>query len=148
MEQAQASRNKIAKDIGMAKAKGHDVSELLTQGEKLKGLLEQSEAQLTTLQIGFEDFLRRVPNIPHESVPIGASAEDNREERKWGEPRAFSFKPKDHVDIGEALGGLDFGLVENILRRLGPRENVSQSMPTEYAPPRTRWKGLAFTLSR
>jgi seryl-tRNA synthetase len=108
VEQAQASRNRIAKDIGLAKAKGHDVSELLTQGEKLKGLLEASEAQLDTLQAAFQDFLGRVPNIPHESVPAGSSADDNREERRWGTPPEFSFKPKDHVDIGEALGGLDF----------------------------------------
>jgi seryl-tRNA synthetase len=114
VEQAQASRNRIAKDIGQAKAKGHDVSELLAQGEKLKSLLERSEAQLGELQAGFEDFLRRIPNIPHESVPQGASADDNREERKWGEPPAFSFKPKDHVDIGEALGGLDFATAAKI----------------------------------
>ena len=114
VEQAQASRNKIAKDIGQAKAKGHDVSELLAQGEKLKSLLEQSERQLTELQAGFEDFLRRVPNIPHESVPVGESAEQNREERRWGELRKFDFPIKDHVDIGEGLGGLDFGTAAKI----------------------------------
>ena len=102
VEQAQASRNKIAKDIGQAKAQGKDVAELLAQGEKLKSLLEASEAQLATLQNAFQDFLGRVPNIPHESVPVGDAAA-NREERKWGEPRRFSFQPKDHVDIGEAL---------------------------------------------
>jgi seryl-tRNA synthetase len=108
VEQAQASRNRIAKDIGQAKAKGHDVAELLRQGEKLKSLLEESEKQLAKLQAGFQDFLARIPNIPHESVPVGASADDNREERRWGTPRVFSFEPKDHVDVGEALGGLDF----------------------------------------
>ncbi|HUQ73905.1 MAG TPA: serine--tRNA ligase, partial [Burkholderiales bacterium] len=107
VEQAQASRNRIAKDIGQAKAKGHDVSELLQRGEKLKSLLEESEAQLVKLQEGFQDFLGRIPNVPHESVPVG-DAEANREERRWGEPRQFSFAPKDHVDIGEGLGGLDF----------------------------------------
>ena len=108
VEQAQASRNKIAKDIGQAKAKGHDVAPLLEQGEKLKALLEKSEAQLAVLQQEIQDFLRRVPNIPHESVPLGASSEENREERRWGEPRKFDFPVKDHVDVGEALGGLDF----------------------------------------
>ena len=108
VEQAQASRNRIAKDIGQAKAKGHDVTELMQQGEKLKGLLEASEAQLAKLQAGFQDLLARIPNLPHESVPVGASSEDNREERRWGEPRQFSFTVKDHVDIGEGLGGLDF----------------------------------------
>src|SRR5438067_6209438 len=108
VEQAQASRNRIAKDIGQAKAKGHDVSDLLRQGEKLKALLDESEQQLVKLQEGFQDFLQRIPNIPHQSVPIGEGAEQNREERRWGDPPRFSFQPKDHVDIGEALGGLDF----------------------------------------
>jgi len=108
VEQAQASRNRIAKDIGAAKARGQDAGALLEQGEKLKALLEKSEQQLALLQQEMQDFLRRVPNIPHESVPVGASSEDNREERRWGQPRDFSFSAKDHVDIGEALGGLDF----------------------------------------
>jgi seryl-tRNA synthetase len=108
VEQAQASRNRIAKDIGQAKAKGQDVAPLLEQGEKLKELLERSEAQLTVLQHEIQEFLKRVPNIPHESVPFGVSAEDNREERRWGEPRKFDFPVRDHVDVGEGLGGLDF----------------------------------------
>ncbi len=108
VEQAQASRNRIAKDIGQAKAKGHDVTELLAQGEKLKALLEESEQQLATLQAAFQEFLARIPNIPHESVPVGEGAEQNREERRWGEPPRFSFQAKDNVDIGEGLGGLDF----------------------------------------
>ena len=107
VEQAQASRNRIARDIGQAKAKGQDVAPLLEQGEKLKLLLEKSEQQLVVLQQELQDFLRRVPNIPHESVPAGASSEDNREERRWGEPRKFDFPVKDHVDVGEPLG-LDF----------------------------------------
>jgi seryl-tRNA synthetase len=108
VEQAQASRNRIAKDIGAAKSKGHDVAPLLEQGEKLKALLERSEQQLAVLQQEMQDFLMRVPNVPHESVPVGASADDNREERRWGEPRRFDFAIKDHVDVGEGLGGLDF----------------------------------------
>jgi len=114
VEQAQASRNKIAKDIGQAKAQGRDVSELLAQGERLKSLLEQSEEQLAKLQAGLEDFLRRIPNIPHESVPVGEGAEQNREVRRWGEPRKFDFPVKDHVDIGEGLGGLDFATAAKI----------------------------------
>ncbi|MFL6571821.1 MAG: serine--tRNA ligase [Burkholderiales bacterium] len=108
VEQAQASHNKIAKDIGQAKARGQDVSELLAQGGKLKQLLERSEEQLAKLQAGFQDFLGRIPNLPHESVPVGESAEENREERRWSEPRRFDFQVLDHVDVGERLGGLDF----------------------------------------
>ena len=108
VQEAQASRNRIAKDIGQAKAKGQDVRELMQQGEKLKSLLEESEQQLQKLQDGFQDLLARIPNIPHESVPVGKSAEDNPVRRSWGKPREFSFAPKDHVDVGEGLGGLDF----------------------------------------
>jgi seryl-tRNA synthetase len=108
VEQAQASRNRIAKDIGMAKSKGQDVAPLVEQGEKLKGLLERSEQQLARLQEEIQAFLGRIPNLPHESVPVGTSEHDNREERRWGEPRKFDFPVKDHVDVGEGLAGLDF----------------------------------------
>jgi seryl-tRNA synthetase len=108
VQQAQASRNRIAKDIGQAKARGQDVSELMQQGEKLKSLLEASEAQLEKLQQGFQDLLARIPNIPHESVPVGTSSNDNTEQRRWGAPRVLGFPIKDHVDLGAALGGIDF----------------------------------------
>jgi seryl-tRNA synthetase len=114
VEQAQAARNRINKDIGLAKAQGKDVGEALAQGEKLKALLEQSEQQLAKLQAGFQDFLARIPNLPHESVPLGEGAEQNREERRFGEPRRFDFPVKDHVDVGERLGGLDFATAAKI----------------------------------
>ena len=114
VQQAQASRNRIAKDVGQAKARGQDVSELMQQGEKLKSLLEVSEAQLEKLQQGFQDLLARIPNIPHASVPVGKSAEDNPERRRWGEPRKFDFPTKDHVEVGEDLGGLDFAAATKI----------------------------------
>jgi len=108
VEQAQASRNRIAREIGQAKAKGQDARDLMAQAEQSKAALESSERELAALQQEIEDFLRRVPNIPHESVPPGTSSEDNREERRWGEPRKFDFTVKDHVDVGERLGGIDF----------------------------------------
>ncbi|MEA3192145.1 MAG: seryl-tRNA synthetase [Betaproteobacteria bacterium] len=114
VEQAQALRNKLAKDIGVAKSQGQDVGELIAQGEKLKSLLDQSGEQLEKLQAGLHDFLARIPNIPHESVPAGTSSDDNREERKRGAPRKFAFPAKDHVDIGEGLGGLDFAVAAKI----------------------------------
>jgi seryl-tRNA synthetase len=108
MENAQASHNKLAKDIGMAKGRGQDVAALVEQGAKLKEVLDRSGQQFAELQNEIQDFLRRIPNLPHESVPVGASSEDNREERRWGEPRKFDFPVKDHVDLGEGLAGLDF----------------------------------------
>ena len=108
VEQAQAARNRLAKEIGQAKAKQQDAAALLAQAEQSKAELEKSEKDLSVLQAELEDFLRRVPNLPHESVPVGGSSEENREERRWGEPRKFGFAVKDHVDVGAALGGLDF----------------------------------------
>jgi seryl-tRNA synthetase len=108
VEQAQATRNRMAREIGQAKAKGQDVSGLMQQAEQSKASLESSEKQLAELQLELQDFLSRVPNIPHESVPPGSSADDNKEVRRWGDPRKFDFPAKDHVDVGEALGGIDF----------------------------------------
>jgi seryl-tRNA synthetase len=107
-EQALADRNKVAKEIGQVKAKGGDAKELLEKAERLKALAEAGNIESQKAQAELEDFLGRIPNIPHESVPVGGSADDNREERRWGEPRTLDFPAKDHVDIGERLGGLDF----------------------------------------
>ena len=114
VEQAQALRNKVAKDIGQAKKNGQDVGDLVAQGEKLKALIDQTGPQLEKLSAGLQDYLARIPNIPHESVPVGTSSEQNREERKRGAPRKFDFPAKDHVDIGEGLGGLDFAVAAKI----------------------------------
>jgi seryl-tRNA synthetase len=108
VEQSQAARNKVAKEIGQAKAKGQDTSGLLAQAERSKAELEASEQQLAGIQAELQDFLGRIPNLPHESVPVGSSSEDNREERRWGQPRKFDFSARDHVDLGEGLHGLDF----------------------------------------
>ena len=107
VEAAQAERNRIAKEIGQAKAKKLDASEWMDKGERLKSTLEASEAELAKVRQDLEDFVRVVPNLPHESVPIGDSAEQNVEQRRWGTPRKLDFAPKDHVDIGAALG-MDF----------------------------------------
>jgi seryl-tRNA synthetase len=108
VEQAQAERNRIAREIGQAKAQGRDAGESMRKAEELKSALESSQKALGELQGTLQDFLERVPNIPHASVPVGASADDNREQRAWGTPRKFQFPVKDHVDVGEGLGGLDF----------------------------------------
>ena len=107
-EQAQAKRNRVAKEIGQAKAKGEDAKELLEAGNRLKAIVEASEMELQKVQAELHDFLARVPNIPHESVPKGSSPEENVEQRRWGKPKEFGFTVKDHVDVGEPLAGLDF----------------------------------------
>ena len=106
-EQLQAERNAKSKAIGMAKGKGEDVAPLMAEVEKLKGALEANSVALAALQAEFDDFLAVIPNIPHASVPDGKDETQNVEVRKWGSPRAAAGA-KDHVDLGEKLGMMDF----------------------------------------
>ncbi|MCK5640235.1 MAG: serine--tRNA ligase [Gammaproteobacteria bacterium] len=104
----QKQRNDSAKSIGQAKAKGEDVQPLLDAVSNLKAQLETAETKLKNLQDELNDIVMGVPNLPHDSVPAGKTEDDNEEVRRWGEPREFDFEPKDHVDLGEHLGQLDF----------------------------------------
>jgi len=107
-EQLQATRNARSKEIGKVKAKGEDVQSLLDEVAGLGDALKNAEQELAKVLSSLQEVLAAVPNIPHVSVPVGKSEDDNVEVRKWGTPTAFSFTPKDHVDLGEQLGLLDF----------------------------------------
>ncbi len=107
-DRLRAERNANAKAVGMAKGRGEEAGALLARGEQLTGELSLAEQALTSVQGELEAWLMTLPNLLHESVPDGRSEEDNREVRRWGEPRAFDYDPLDHVAIGERLGGLDF----------------------------------------
>jgi seryl-tRNA synthetase len=102
-----ASRNALSKQIGQAKSKGEDASALMAQVADLPAQLDAAAAELASVQSELEGWLATIPNLPHESVPGGASSEDNQEVRRWGSPKAFDFEVKDHVDVGAGLG-LDF----------------------------------------
>ncbi|MGH8737835.1 MAG: serine--tRNA ligase [Burkholderiales bacterium] len=104
----QAARNAQAKKIGQAKAKGEDAGALMAESGAINVKLGDLEKTLAQTQERMRQFLEIIPNLPHESVPQGTSAEDNVEQRRWGTPRAFDFPPKDHVDVGVSLGMLDF----------------------------------------
>jgi seryl-tRNA synthetase len=103
----QAKRNNASKQIGMAKAKGEDVSAIMAEVAGLGDQLKADETRLGELQKELQDMLLNVPNLPHESVPQGKSEEDNVEVRRIGTPRVFDFEIKDHADVGAPLG-LDF----------------------------------------
>lgn len=109
-ESARNKKNQLSKQIGSAKASGADVSDLMGQVDLVGAELDTLEEQFTEVQEEFQAFLSEIPNLAHESVPIGQSEDDNEEIRKVGEPRSFKFQPKDHVSIGEQLGMLDFEL--------------------------------------
>ena len=106
-EDLQAKRNQFAKQIGMKKAKGEDASVEMSQSQECNESLSLATAQLDLLQKEIADFLMNIPNLPHESVPVGSDETGNVEILKWGDPPQFDFPIKDHVDLG-AMHGLDF----------------------------------------
>jgi len=107
-QELQSKRNALAKQIGQAKAKGGDVAALMAEASAANTELEGLEKSLEAIQARLQAFLADIPNLPHESVPTGRGAEDNTEVRRVGTPRRFDFTPKDHADLGTALGMLDF----------------------------------------
>ena len=107
-DRLRAERNANAKAVGLAKAKGGDVAALIAKGEQVTQELTGADQQLTAIQAELEQWQLGLPNLLHESVPDGSDEKANLEVRRWGEPRALGFKPRDHVELGERLGGLDF----------------------------------------
>ncbi|MCL2919225.1 serine--tRNA ligase [Shewanella litorisediminis] len=107
-EELQASRNAISKSIGQAKSRGEDVAPIMAQVGNLGAELEAKKVELAALLEEINAIAMSVPNLPDESVPVGKDESENVEIRRWGEPRSFDFPVKDHVDLGETLGGLDF----------------------------------------
>jgi seryl-tRNA synthetase len=108
-EELQAQRNSLSKQIGMLKGKGQhaDADAVMAQVGAIKAELDNSAARLEVIQAELQNLLLAVPNLPHESVPVGAGEEGNVVVRSWGTPRSFDFEVKDHVTVGEKLG-LDF----------------------------------------
>ena len=107
-QELQNERNSRSKSIGKAKAAGEDIQPLLAEVAELGDRLKVLQEDLNSVQAELSEITLGIPNIPHESVPDGRDEADNREERRWGEPREFDFEPKDHVDLGDASGLLDF----------------------------------------
>ncbi|WP_133406808.1 serine--tRNA ligase [Parashewanella tropica] len=117
-EELQAKRNSISKSIGQAKAKGEDIQPILAQVGNLGEQLDAKKAELAELLDELNDIALTLPNLPDESVPVGNDEDENVEVRRWGTPKEFSFEVKDHVDLGEALEGLDF---KNAVKLTGSR---------------------------
>ena len=113
-QDAQAKRNALSKQIGMLKGKGEDTSAVMAEVAGLGDELKQLETRLGELQAELNDFLMGVPNLPHESVAVGKDETANVEVSRWGTPRTFDFAVRDHVDLGEGLGQLDFAAAVKI----------------------------------
>lgn len=117
----QNKRNTLSKQIGMAKAKGESVEDLLAEVAELPNAVRANEADLETVQRELDDILTRLPNLPHASVPQGSDEHANVEVRRWGTPRRFDFTVRDHVALGEPHGWLD---AESAARLSGSRFTV------------------------
>ncbi len=107
-DRLRSERNSHAKAVGMAKGRGEDIAPLIAKGDELTKGLAAVDKQLADLQAELDSLVANLPNLLHESVPEGRDETANVEVRRHGEPRKFDFQPKDHVALGEALGGLDF----------------------------------------
>ncbi len=107
-QELQARRNALSKQVGQLKGKGEDASAVLAEVAGIGDELKANEVALAELLEGFNAFIAGLPNLPHDSVPVGRSEEDNVEVSRWGTPASFDFEVRDHVDIGTRLGGLDF----------------------------------------
>jgi seryl-tRNA synthetase len=120
-ESLQARRNALAKQIGQLKAQGQDASAVMAESQALPGRLKELEEELASVQESLTELLRVVPNLPHPSVPVGASSDDIVDGRRGlpgaaapdGNPAPLPFEPRDHVAVGEALG-LDFDLAAKL----------------------------------
>lgn len=107
-ERLKADRNKSSDEIAALKKSGQDASALLARMKDVSDEIKRNDARITELDAELRNFLLTIPNIPHSSVPVGASSADNVEVRRWGAPPKFDFAPRSHWEIGEAAGILDF----------------------------------------
>ncbi|NIG88744.1 MAG: serine--tRNA ligase, partial [Serratia symbiotica] len=107
-EALQSERNSRSKAIGTAKARGEDIESLRGKVNELGEKLEASKTELDALQREIRDYALTLPNLPDDSVPCGKDDSENQEISRWGNPRKYNFTVRDHVDLGEMAGGLDF----------------------------------------
>jgi seryl-tRNA synthetase len=110
----QARRNALSKEIGIAKSRGQDAAAALAEVAGLGDEVKRLESSLEDVQVKLRDFLLELPNLTHASTPVGRSETDNVELRRVGTPPRFDFKPRDHVEIGEGLGMLDFAVAAKL----------------------------------
>src|SRR5271168_3776499 len=100
-ETLQARRNRASEEIAKLKKTGQDASAKINETKELREQIQDSEKKAAEQEVRLRELLTSIPNLPHNSVPVGKSAEDNVETRRWGTPRQFDFKPKPHWELGE-----------------------------------------------
>jgi len=115
-EELKAERNRASEAIGQAKRRGEDAQAVTARMREVSDRIKALDLQVKDADARLESLLLEIPNLPHPSVPVGRSADDNVEVRRWGTPRAFEFEPRQHFEIGEALGILDFDRASKIAK--------------------------------
>lgn len=114
IERLKEKKNRLSGEIGKLKKNGGDASALMREGEDVSEAIRNGEGPLAEIENCFEQFMLTLPNLPHPSVKVGKNETENREMRRWGDPPKFDFTPKNHWDIGEELGILDFARAAKI----------------------------------
>ena len=118
VETLKAQRNRSTEEIAKLKKAGQDASTLVAESKELREKIQTGEKTATDLEASLQQILTGIPNLPHSSVPVGNSADDNVEVRRWGAPPKFDFAPKPHWELGEQLGILD---LERAVKLTGAR---------------------------
>ena len=108
IERLKERKNRLSGEIGQLKKSGGDVAALMREVEEVSAAIRNGEGPLADIEARFEQFMLTLPNLPNSTVTVGKTSDDNQEIRRWGEPPKFDFEPKNHWDIGEELGILDF----------------------------------------
>jgi seryl-tRNA synthetase len=108
IERLKERKNRLSGEIGQLKKSDGDVAALMREVEDVSAAIRDGEGPLADIEARFEQFMLTLPNLPHPTVTVGKTSDDNQEIRRWGEPPKFDFEPKNHWDIGEELGILDF----------------------------------------
>ena len=124
LESLRYKRNKVSEEIAVMKKNGEDASGIIQDMKKVSADIKTQEGGLSGINEELNNLLMLIPNIPHESVPVGQDEEDNALVRKWGEIHEMSFEPKAHWDIGEDLAILDFSRAAKQIGRASCRERV------------------------
>jgi seryl-tRNA synthetase len=114
VEKLKERKNRLSGEIGKVKKSGGDATVLMREVEEVSEMIRKGEEPLAEIEARFEKFMLTVPNLPEPSVPVGTSAAENKEVHRWGDPPQFDFPAKNHWDIGEELGILDFSRAAKI----------------------------------
>ena len=132
-QELQSRRNTASKQIGMAKSRGEDTTAMMVDVSSAGDELKACESQLDIVQQQLREMMLEMPNLGHPSVPVGRAESDNVEVRRWGTSRTFDFTPKDHADLGEALGMIDFATLSFTKTRARTNDPATSHAAAKHA---------------